>query len=149
MKFDLLDQLGKCYYTLSYIRFPPKWDNSRGYSKTALSVENGHFEFIRMSFGFKNASIVPKGYIYECHFLNTSSTIFVLDQVLITKTSYNAQIGYSLTNYKGSYSFAKVLGGIQNVFCRLCECFSDIGDFWHSKRQGRAEIIFTPHSTFT
>ncbi|XP_050310841.1 uncharacterized protein LOC126746579 [Anthonomus grandis grandis] len=55
---DLLDQLGKCQYftTLDLasgfhqIEIDPK-----DISKTAFSVENGHYEFVRMPFGLKNA----------------------------------------------------------------------------------------------
>lgn len=55
---DLLDQLGKCQYftTLDLasgfhqIEIDPK-----DIQKTAFTVENGHFEFVRMPFGLKNA----------------------------------------------------------------------------------------------
>lgn len=55
---DLLDQLGKCQYftTLDLasgfhqIEIEPK-----DIPKTAFTVENGHFEFVRMPFGLKNA----------------------------------------------------------------------------------------------
>ena len=55
---DLLDQLGRCQYftTLDLasgfhqIEIDPK-----DIPKTAFSVENGHYEFVRMPFGLKNA----------------------------------------------------------------------------------------------
>jgi RNase H-like domain found in reverse transcriptase/Reverse transcriptase (RNA-dependent DNA polymerase)/Integrase zinc binding domain/Integrase core domain len=55
---DLLDQLGKCEYftTLDLASgFHQLEIHPEDIPKTAFSVENGHFEFIRMSFGLKNA----------------------------------------------------------------------------------------------
>lgn len=55
---DLLDQLGKCQYftTLDLASgFHQIEIDSKDIQKTAFTVENGHFEFVRMPFGLKNA----------------------------------------------------------------------------------------------
>lgn len=55
---DILDQLGKCEYfsTLDLASgFHQIEINPSDISKTAFSVENGHYEFVRMPFGLKNA----------------------------------------------------------------------------------------------
>lgn len=55
---DLLDQLGKCQYftTLDLASgFHQIEVDPKDVSKTAFSVENGHYEFVRMPFGLKNA----------------------------------------------------------------------------------------------
>jgi hypothetical protein len=55
---DLLDQLGKCTYftTLDLASgFHQIEVESKDVPKTAFSVENGHFEYVRMPFGLKNA----------------------------------------------------------------------------------------------
>lgn len=55
---DLLDQLGKCQYftTLDLASgFHQIEINPNDIPKTAFSVENGHYEFVRMPFGLKNA----------------------------------------------------------------------------------------------
>lgn len=55
---DLLDQLGKCQYfsTLDLASgFHQIEIEPTDISKTAFSVENGHYEFVRMPFGLKNA----------------------------------------------------------------------------------------------
>lgn len=55
---DLLDQLGKCQYftTLDLASgFHQIEIDKKDIEKTAFSVENGHYEFIRMPFGLKNA----------------------------------------------------------------------------------------------
>lgn len=55
---DLLDQLGKCKY-FSTIDLASGFHQieieKRDIPKTAFSVENGHFEFLRMPFGLRNA----------------------------------------------------------------------------------------------
>lgn len=55
---DLLDQLGKCEYftTLDLASgFHQIEIDKKDIQKTAFSVENGHYEFVRMPFGLKNA----------------------------------------------------------------------------------------------
>lgn len=55
---DLLDQLGKCQYftTLDLASgFHQIEIDPADISKTAFTVENGHYEFVRMPFGLKNA----------------------------------------------------------------------------------------------
>lgn len=55
---DLLDQLGKCEYftTLDLASgFHQIEINPTDIQKTAFSVDNGHYEFVRMPFGLKNA----------------------------------------------------------------------------------------------
>lgn len=55
---DLLDQLGKCQYftTLDLASgFHQIEIDTKDIQKTAFTVENGHFEFVRMPFGLKNA----------------------------------------------------------------------------------------------
>ena len=55
---DLLDQLGKCQYfsTLDLASgFHQIEINPDDIPKTAFSVDNGHYEFVRMPFGLKNA----------------------------------------------------------------------------------------------
>lgn len=55
---DLLDQLGKCEYfsTLDLASgFHQIEIDPTDIPKTAFSVENGHYEFVRMPFGLKNA----------------------------------------------------------------------------------------------
>lgn len=55
---DLLDKLGKCQYfsTLDLASgFHQIEMDERDIEKTAFSTENGHYEFLRMPFGLKNA----------------------------------------------------------------------------------------------
>lgn len=54
--FDL-DQLGKYWYytTLDSFRFPSNSSWLQGHWKTAFSIEIGHYEFVRLPFGTKNA----------------------------------------------------------------------------------------------
>lgn len=55
---DLLDQLGKCEYftTLDLASgFHQIEIDKKDIPKTAFSVENGHYEFVRMPFGLRNA----------------------------------------------------------------------------------------------
>lgn len=55
---DLLDQLGKCQYftTLDLASgFHQIEIDPQDVPKTAFTVENGHYEFVRMPFGLKNA----------------------------------------------------------------------------------------------
>lgn len=55
---DLLDQLGNCQYftTLDLASgFHQIEINPKDIEKTAFTVENGHYEFVRMPFGLKNA----------------------------------------------------------------------------------------------
>lgn len=55
---DILDKLGRCQYfsTLDLASgFHQIEMNPRDSEKTAFNVENGHFEYLRMPFGLKNA----------------------------------------------------------------------------------------------
>lgn len=55
---DILDKLGRCMYftTLDLASgFHQVEVDERDIQKTAFSVENGHYEFLRMPFGLKNA----------------------------------------------------------------------------------------------
>lgn len=55
---DILDKLGRCMYftTLDLASgFHQIEVDSRDIAKTAFNVENGHYEFLRMPFGLKNA----------------------------------------------------------------------------------------------
>ena len=55
---DILDKLGRCMYftTLDLASgFHQVEVDERDIEKTAFSVENGHYEFLRMPFGLKNA----------------------------------------------------------------------------------------------
>jgi hypothetical protein len=55
---DILDKLGKCQYftTLDLASgFHQIEMDPNSISKTAFNVENGHYEFVRMPFGLKNA----------------------------------------------------------------------------------------------
>lgn len=55
---DILDKLGRCMYftTLDLASgFHQVEINKKDIPKTAFSVENGHYEFLRMPFGLKNA----------------------------------------------------------------------------------------------
>lgn len=55
---DILDKLGRCMYftTLDLASgFHQVEVDERDIPKTAFSVENGHYEFLRMPFGLKNA----------------------------------------------------------------------------------------------
>ena len=55
---DILDKLGRCMYftTLDLASgFHQVEVNEHDIPKTAFSVENGHYEFLRMPFGLKNA----------------------------------------------------------------------------------------------
>ena len=62
---DLLDQLGKCQYFTTFdlaSGFHQIEIDSKDIQKTAFTVENGHFEFVRMPFGFEKCSInISKG----------------------------------------------------------------------------------------
>ena len=55
---DILDKLGRCMYftTLDLASgFHQIEVNAKDIQKTAFNVENGHYEFVRMPFGLKNA----------------------------------------------------------------------------------------------
>ena len=55
---DILENLGKCSYfsTLDLVQdFHQIPVNKDSIGKTAFTVENGHYEYVRMSFGLKNA----------------------------------------------------------------------------------------------
>lgn len=93
---DILDKLGRCQYfsTLDLASgFHQIEVNPEDVEKTAFSVENGHYEFVRMPFGLKNApSTFQRVMDNVLRGLQNQSCIVYLDDIIIFSTSLQEHI---------------------------------------------------------
>lgn len=93
---DILDKLGKCQYFSTidmYSGFYQVEVDENDIKKTAFSVENGHYEFLRMPFGLKNAPATFQrvmDHILREHI--GKSCVIYLDDILIFSTSLQEHI---------------------------------------------------------
>lgn len=93
---DLLDKLGRCQYFFTIdlasgfhrIEVEPK-----DIEKTAFSTENGHYEFLRMPFGLKNApSTFQRVMDHILKGLNNVICLVYLDDIIVFSTSLQEHI---------------------------------------------------------
>lgn len=94
---DILDKLGRCMYfsTLDLASgFHQIEMNSRDIQKTAFTVEGGHYEYIRMPFGLKNAPStfqrVMDSVLKDC--IGKICLVY-LDDIIIYSTSLQEHLG--------------------------------------------------------
>ena len=88
---EILDNLGKCSYftTLDLAQgFHQIEMDSRSIEKTAFSVNNGHFEYVRMPFGLKNAPATFQRVMDNVfrEFINKFAFIYMDDIVIFSKS---------------------------------------------------------------
>lgn len=93
---DILDKLGKSLYfsTLDLASgFHQIEVQSKDICKTAFTVENGHFEFVRMPFGLKNApSTFQRVMDNVLHDLQGRICLVYMDDIIIYSTSLQEHI---------------------------------------------------------
>lgn len=95
---DILDKLGKCNY-FSTIDLASGFHqieiNKNDIPKTAFSVENGHYEFLRMPFGLKNApSTFQRVMDNVLHDLQGNICLVYMDDIIIYSTSLQEHINH-------------------------------------------------------
>ena len=88
---DILENLGKCAYftTLDLAQgFHQIPVDKNSTEKTAFTVENGHFEYVRMPFGLKNAPATFQRMMDTIlmKFLHKFCSAYIDDIVVITRT---------------------------------------------------------------
>ena len=88
---DLLDKLGRCQYfsTLDLASGYHQIEmNPKDVEKTAFNTENGHFEFLRMPFGLKNAPATFQRVIDNVlRGLNNEICLVYLDDIIVFSVS--------------------------------------------------------------
>lgn len=93
---DLLDKLGKCQYftTLDLASgFHQIEMHEKDIEKTAFSTEHGHYEFLRMPFGLKNAPATFQRVMDNVlRGLQNEKVLVYLDDILIYSTSLQEHI---------------------------------------------------------
>lgn len=95
---DLLDKLGKCNYftTLDLASgFHQIQVHPNSIEKTAFSTESGHYEFLRMPFGLRNAPATFQRMINSVlrNFINKNCLVY-MDDVIIFSTSLEEHLLY-------------------------------------------------------
>ena len=101
---DILDKLGKANYfsTLDLSSgFHQIEVDPRDIQKTAFSVENGHYEFLRMPFGLKNAPSTFQRAMDNIlrEFVGKFCLVY-MDDIIIYSTSLQEHIGHLKTVFK-------------------------------------------------
>lgn len=93
---DLLDKLGKCQY-FSTLDLASGFHQIRihedSIEKTAFSTEQGHYEFLRMPFGLKNAPASFQRMINEIlkNYINRTCLVY-MDDIIIFSTTLDEHI---------------------------------------------------------
>lgn len=93
---DLLDKLGKCQYftTLDLASgFHQIEMDEKDVEKTAFNTENGHFEFLRMPFGLKNAPATFQRVMDNIlRGIQNEKCLVYLDDIIVYSTSLQEHI---------------------------------------------------------
>lgn len=92
---DILDKLGRSQYftTLDLASgFHQIEMNPNSISKTAFSVDNGHYEYIRMPFGLKNAPATFQRVMDNVEKLQGKICLVYMDDIIIFSTSLQEHI---------------------------------------------------------
>ena len=93
---DILDKLGKCNYftTLDLASgFHQIEMNKNSIQKTAFNVENGHYEYLRMPFGLKNAPATFQRVMdHVLRDLQNKICLVYMDDIIIFSTSLQEHI---------------------------------------------------------
>lgn len=93
---DILDKLGKCNYftTLDLASgFHQIEMSEESIPKTAFNVENGHFEYVRMPFGLKNAPATFQRVMdYVLRDVQNKICLVYMDDIIIFSTSLQEHI---------------------------------------------------------
>lgn len=93
---EILDKLGKCMYfsTLDLASgFHQIEINPKDIPKTAFNVEHGHYEFVRMPFGLKNAPATFQRVMDNVlHELQGKCCLVYMDDIIIYSTSLQEHI---------------------------------------------------------
>ena len=86
---DILENMGKCAYftTLDLVqRFHQIKVDKESIEKTAFTVENGHYEYVRMPFGLKNAPATFQRMIDEVLRMYIKNFVY-MDDIIFSKSS--------------------------------------------------------------
>jgi len=101
---ELLDQLGRCQYftTLDLASgFHQIQVNEKDVPKTAFTVENGHYEFLRMPFGLKNApSTFQRVMDNIMRGLNNEICLVYMDDIIVYSSTLEEHIQRLSTVFK-------------------------------------------------